>query len=572
MTATNNQPLIQALQKILTASPYKILLTAPAKNCKYTRITMTAIGNAFHAEKFTKTQAFHDNFPSDKLMDYLLEYLQWNHSAVSVADSVSADVNDSTSIPIATDATDAPDSAMSLSAKRTTASVCDAAAISDTTPVFGTAAISGIAPSSKFSQLHAWDQSGMEYTMKITKQGKILTNKHKVKNKISHAANAGIFNANTSNANISNAATPSTDNTPSTNTSNTDKPNTDTFHFKNISMTHNREKNYIISEAEGAKIPVLRDMGIFTAQGKVAANMYDKFRQINRFLEFIHDIYKNDAHKFQSHTAGTPPYQRPSEVLPAENPATPSSRNCFRDSSEILPAEKSTIAPPPDTFRAPIKIVDFGCGKSYLTFLIYHYFTKILNIEANITGLDLKQSVIENCQQAAKKYGYDGLNFQLGDIADHQSFTADLLITLHACNTATDHAIFNAIKNNTHVILSAPCCQHELNQQFKPNRLHLLSRYGVVKERTAALLTDAIRANLLTWAGYKTQLLEFVDFAHTPKNLLIRAVKSHIPKEKREKAFAEVMEITAEFNLHPTLLNLLKGIDEICPMHTKIPE
>ena len=306
---------------------------------------------------------------------------------------------------------------------------------------------------SKYKQVNAWSET-ITFDMKISKKGKVFLGKKNSDNK------------------------------------------------KVANKSHNKEKNYIFKE--GMIIEPLIDLGVFTKEGKVVNSKYDKYKQINRFIEIIDDeIKKND--------------------------------------------------------QKELTILDFGFGKSYLTFVLYYYFVEIKKINVKMIGLDLKEDVIKKCNDIAKRYNYENLHFEIGDINGFKyNNKVDMVITLHACDTATDYALYNAVKWNAKMIFSVPCCQHELNSQMKTEELSILTRYGIVQERVAALMTDSIRANLLETLGYKTQLLEFIDIAHSPKNILIRASKSNISKEKKEKSLLEVEALMNQFNFKPTLYNLLR--------------
>ena len=289
-------------------------------------------------------------------------------------------------------------------------------------------------------------------------------------------------------------------------------------------FNNNRTKNYILQEGE--PVPFLVLLGIMTADGKVIASKYAKFRQINRFLEFIDDILPRIFTKIEITTS------------------------------------------------RPLRIADFGCGKSYLTFAVYHFLKNIKKINTEIIGLDLKKDVIEFCTKTANQLGYEGLHFDTGNIENYK-YTArpDIVITLHACDTATDFALEYAVKNSCTAILSVPCCQHEINAQLDKNAdrrkkinagvsakvFASLLKYGIIKERFAALLTDALRAQYLESKGYSVRLLEFIDMEHTPKNILIRAVKGNTDNAKlNEESLKDADAVTDALCLEPALKRLLK--------------
>lgn len=270
-----------------------------------------------------------------------------------------------------------------------------------------------------------------------------------------------------------------------------------------IRMAHNRTKKYILEE--GIPVPFLVDLGVQTKEGRIVRARYDKFRQINRFLEFIQDI------------------------LPT------------------LSKERT------------LHIIDFGCGKSYLTFAVYYYLHELKKYDVEITGLDLKEDVIVHCNRLSEKYGYSSLHFRQGDIAEYEGQgPVDMVMTLHACDTATDYALAKAVEWKAGVILSVPCCQHEVNRQIRNEELASILKYGLIKERISALITDALRAELLESEGYETDILEFIDMEHTPKNLLIRAVKRETPDSRRQEETRQKVGRTTEFlHIVPTLQKLL---------------
>lgn len=268
-------------------------------------------------------------------------------------------------------------------------------------------------------------------------------------------------------------------------------------------LSHNKAKKYILQE--GTLVPFLVDLGVQTKEGKIVRSNYDKFRQINRYLEFIADI------------------------MP------------------ILPKDRI------------INIIDFGCGKSYLTFALYYYMKIVCGRDIQVIGLDLKEKVIEDCNALAARYGYENLKFVTGDVSTYTGEgNVDMVVTLHACDTATDYAIEKAVKWGAKVIFTVPCCQHEVNKQIENEQLQPLLKYGLIKERMSALITDAIRANLLEEQGYQVQVMEFIDMEHTPKNILIRAVKE---KEGSGKNTG-IEELTEFLQVRNTLQELFSAKED----------
>ncbi|MCQ2582553.1 MAG: SAM-dependent methyltransferase [Treponema sp.] len=269
-------------------------------------------------------------------------------------------------------------------------------------------------------------------------------------------------------------------------------------------------KKYLISENK--PVPFLILLGVMNSEGKVIASKYDKFRQINRFLEFIDDTV-NSLSKTRSWTS--------------EN---------------------------------PLRIADFGCGKSYLTFAVHYFLTEIKQIPCEIEGLDLKESVINYCNEIAQKLGLKGLIFHTGNIADYSGkHTPDIVITLHACDKATDYALEYAVEKQAGAILSVPCCQHQINQQLQdskneiPEEFAPLLKWGIIKEKFSSLVTDALRGEWLESQGYKVQMLEFIDMEHTPKNILIRAIKKTGDDKNCGGDKNDFPELLTKLNIQPEI-------------------
>ena len=266
-------------------------------------------------------------------------------------------------------------------------------------------------------------------------------------------------------------------------------------------QSHNREKEYILKEGEN--IPALVDLGVFTADFKIVRAKYDKYKQINRFIELIDHAFK-------------------------------------------------------DYGKDSITILDFGCGKSYLTFILYYYFAVKRKINATIIGYDLKEDVVKRCGEIARKYGYEGLEFVRADVTKDvlTDRNIDMIVTLHACDVATDFALHYAITKKADFIFSVPCCQHEVNSAIRRGGdLDILLKHGIIKERVSALLTDAIRANVLEDMGYTVDMIEFIDFDHSPKNIMIRARRNGKPGSKGRQ---QAQQLADSYGFKQTLLELTK--------------
>lgn len=277
--------------------------------------------------------------------------------------------------------------------------------------------------------------------------------------------------------------------------------------FFEENQNQNKKKNYLLEE--NTNIPFLQLLGIMNSNGKVVAAKYDKFKQINRFLEFIDD------------------------VLP-----------------EVLKSKTED--------DKTIRIIDFGSGKSYLTFAVQYYLSTVKKLPCYIEGLDLKVDIINYCNEIAQKLNLENLKFRVGNISDYSGEkNPDIVITLHACDTATDFALKYAVERNAKVILSVPCCQHQINTQLNKNKTELvkddvaesflpLLKWGIIKEKFSSLLTDSLRGEWLESKGYKVQMLEFIDIEHTPKNIMIRAVRKRDCDENEVPKIIDILKIYPE--------------------------
>lgn len=280
------------------------------------------------------------------------------------------------------------------------------------------------------------------------------------------------------------------------------------------SLEHNKTKNYLLEE--GKPIPFLIKLGVMGENGEIFKDSYNKFRQINKYLEFIDDTIKELKNK-----------------------------KLIKDS---------------------IKFVDFGCGKSYLTFALHHYLKNIKDMKFTIIGLDLKKDVMDYCNKIAKELNCENLEFITGDIKDFDKLKdVDIIFSLYACNNATDYALLKGLELNANAILAVPCCQHEFNQKMSNNKKSEffntefpIGKHGILLEKFTSVATDAFRAQALELCGFKTQVMEFIDMEHTPKNILIRGIKDNIKKETLEKKFAEYTVFKKFLGIEPILDELLK--------------
>ena len=434
-----SQELREVLLRYLDADLERIIFSNPRTRESYLKLTVRPLllrgALAFQTEEFTEKQAFQKNQNAEKTAEYLLGELENRYRNAEIA-SLHGIVNILISKKGTVTVKEKKVGVKRAENRTVSVAAGDVQKAGKQMPAKSHADVKENSLEKSGQSQSSHENGKMQRSAKIQGNGKLQSNAKQQKN-----AGTGL------SAGMDAAA----------------------FSERLASLSHNRTKKYVLQE--GVPVPFLVDLGVMTAEGKVVKSRYDKFRQINRFLEFIED------------------------VLPE------------------LPKDRE------------VTILDFGCGKSYLTFAIYYYLHELKGYDIRIIGLDLKTDVIYACNQLAKKYGYRKLKFMEGNIADYTGFDeVDMVVTLHACDTATDFALAKAVGWKAKVILSVPCCQHEVNRQIANETLAPLFSYGLIKERMAALVTDAMRAEYLKREGYDTQILEFIDMEHTPKNILIRAI------------------------------------------------
>lgn len=441
-----SQELREVLLRYLDADLERIIFSNPRTRESYLKLTVRPLllrgALAFQTEEFTEKQAFQKNQNAEKTAEYLLGELENRYRNAEIA-SLHGIVNILISKKGTVTIKEKKVGVKRAENRTISVAAGDVQKAGNQMPAKSHADVKENSLEKSGQSQSSHENGKMQRSAKIQGNGKLQSNAKQQKN-----AGTGL------SAGMDAAA----------------------FSERLASLSHNRTKKYVLQE--GVPVPFLVDLGVMTAEGKVVKSRYDKFRQINRFLEFIEDI------------------------LPE------------------LPTDRE------------ITILDFGCGKSYLTFAMYYYLHEINQYDVRIVGLDLKSDVIRRCNELSIKYGYEKLRFLEGNIADYTGADrVDMVVTLHACDTATDFALAKAVGWGAKVILSVPCCQHELNGQIQSDVLAPLMKYGLIKERFAALATDALRAEYLEREGYNAQILEFIDMEHTPKNILIRAVKTDGKKE-----------------------------------------
>ena len=464
-----SQELREVLLRYLDADLERVIFSNPRTRESYLKLTVRPLllrgALAFQTEEFTEKQAFQKNQNAEKTAEYLLGELENRYRNAEIA-SLHGIVNILISKKGTVTIKEKKVGVKRAENRTVSVAAGDVQKAGKQMPAKSHADVKENSLEKSGQSQSSHENGKMQRSAKIQGNGKLQSNAKQQKN-----AGTGL------SAGMDAAA----------------------FSERLASLSHNRTKKYVLQE--GVPVPFLVDLGVMTAEGKVVKSRYDKFRQINRFLEFIEDVLPN----LDSNRTNT--------------------------------------------------IIDFGCGKSYLTFAMYYYLHVLKKYSIRVIGLDLKKDVIALCNRLSKKFGFENLTFLHGDIAGYEGVDqVDMVVTLHACDTATDYALAKAVKWGAKVILSVPCCQHEINKQIQNDLLSPVLQYGLLKERMSALLTDGIRGQLLEMSGYRTQILEFIDMEHTPKNIMIRAIRQG---KKADGAALEAM--MKKLHVKPTLYGLLVG-------------